>query len=593
MIGLLLLMAFSADQVRADCSEFTDCSSCSLSNNTCGYCSFGGLQQGTGACYSAANSTAATSCVAEFEGSWIVSPDQCAAPNASCADYSSGCQACAAAPLSLNCGWCADGAGCLSGTPAQPDDSQACGASWDWQAQACSAQQLCNQRDHTNCTHCQQQKDCGWCSQSQRCETGSAAEPSVDDCDRSSWFYEQCDVPSGDECSIYSDSCATCENAPLSLQCGFCATSGVCATGNSSGPSQGVCVETATSTWSFQSCPADGVCEASSTCSQCNVLNHCLWCEGNQRCVPGDMTPIPSATCSGDTIPQWHTCPASHSSYPSQGAWAAACLAGVLLFFVLRAALYSVTHRRTPRLGTRLTSGRTDVSDFSVGWRRLFPALLALVTLVLKLVSLSIDFWDIVRFDDDTTDLGGGRTIYGLFQMRQEFEGMPTTTLTYAQRCKYLTEDYLAVCRTLRAGGVFTFLLALFSVVGSVTLLILALRAWRRVGGLQKHGVQLWRWTGLTHTGSVSALLAWVLCAHIILHWEDGAGIAASWILLLVSWLLELALLIFCRRMVASTPEEGHAGAEPVAREDGMAYQQQYAEAPSYASVSYGAPGGY
>jgi hypothetical protein len=245
-----------------------------------------------------------------------------------------------------------------------------------------------------------------------------------------------------------------------------------------------------------------------------------------------------------------------------EGIWSIVGLSVGSLLFSIRACLYCITYSRTPRLGTRISSGRS-VNDFSLGWRRVAPCVLAVVCFMIKISALSLDRWDQLVYDGPL--VGKGRIWFGLFQMRHEADGRPTTTTTYASRCRQPameTEPHaLSVCRSLRAAGVMTFLTVLFSLVASMLLIVLALRSCGNAG-LQTQGVRLWRWSGLAQTGSFFACLFWLVSAHTILHWQDGAGISQSWVLVLVSWLFELVLLIFMRRLVASVPEVPGARAQ-------------------------------
>jgi hypothetical protein len=119
--------------------------------------------------------------------------------------------------------------------------------------------------------------------------------------------------------------------------------------------------------------------------------------------------------------------------------------------------------------------------------RLLFPV----ASLVIKLVALGLDRWTTVVMEvpmvghSQTTD-------WGLVRYRQR--GTSEGAMTYADSCKREEGGSLTECRTLRAGGAFTLLAAIFAVLSSLILIALTLGARRSLENLSARAMRMWRW---------------------------------------------------------------------------------------------------
>jgi hypothetical protein len=252
-----------------------------------------------------------------------------------------------------------------------------------------------------------------------------------------------------------------------------------------------------------------------------------------------------SCSCPGVPVP-------GDSSLTSAGKWGIFGVVFGSVLFVLRALLYCCTHRRTPSLGSRILSSHV-VADFQNGWRKWLPLVLVIFVLCMKLPALFIDEWD-------QSSSNGVTTKYGVYQSRTTADGQSEVTQKYSDRCQtapFNTGGELTMCRTLRVAGAFTLIAAIWSIVASFVYMFFDFQR----GGMAVHGVTLWRLSGLMQMGSLGSYWFWLISAHRVIYDDDSqATVSASFILFLVSWIVELGLLVFLRRAVASTAPTGHGG---------------------------------
>ena len=122
---------------------------------------------------------------------------------------------------------------------------------------------------------------------------------------------------SGDSCSSWTN-CYSCTTAPTG-NCGWCANTGMCHKGTSTGPQQGTCIAW---DWLSNECPATQAptpvpfsCSSLRNCSACTA-QLCGWCATEGRCEAGSASGPSVGTCvSWD----WYTnyCPATPPPAPT------------------------------------------------------------------------------------------------------------------------------------------------------------------------------------------------------------------------------------------------------------------------------------
>jgi len=561
-----------ANSQAVDCSKFSDCDSClSQSNSTCGYCSLTGSVEREGRCLSL--KVGGGEC-APPTGTWVVNDTQCAAVLDGCFNYPR-CDLCASAPMELNCGWCASQSACVAGTVFGPLDNSQCGmvGGWAFLHTPCTQQALCNQANGMNCTDCIDMSGCGSCRSTQRCEVGAAVDGAADgDCPTNDWYFgggtdSQCAAPAVDACNKFG-TCVECENAPPALSCGYCELTGLCSTGNPASPAiPGLCGTSeltfaVTGNWSFHSCPADSACENALSCAQCGRHEQCLWCEGNNMCVPGMKHPVPGHVCEGTLVTFGASCASdTKRPFPTAGALAILFMTVSGVGFFVRALLFFLDEKGTPRLGSHIQRGEPTVNFLSV-CRRLFPALLLLSSLALKAVALALDQWSAWYLKDGFTHNVDGHTFYGLTHRRTMEHGTMVYTPYDAECLLTPNKFHKRLCLTLEAGGITTYITIVWSLVFSGALLLFGLVICSSADFLSRRTVLLWRAAGQACTGSGFLLLFWALSSHLIVHFDDSrAGLGLSWILCVVAFAFDFCLLQWMRRVVCLTPRPGGTAA--------------------------------
>ncbi len=88
---------------------------------------------------------------------------------------------CAACTAMSTCGWCASSGSCLRGQSTGASNGSCSGTAWAWQTNQCPAAPCAR---FTDCRTCASQSACGWCGSSGRCATGTAMGPSTGTCGR-------------------------------------------------------------------------------------------------------------------------------------------------------------------------------------------------------------------------------------------------------------------------------------------------------------------------------------------------------------------------------------------------------------------------
>ena len=88
------------------------------------------------------------------------------------------------------------------------------------------------------CDCCFRRVQCGWCSATQKCSTGTSTGPTTGTCPAGDWDWgtSTCTAPT-DTCNQYSN-CVSCNDVGA---CGWCSSNNVCSTGTSSGPTTAAC----------------------------------------------------------------------------------------------------------------------------------------------------------------------------------------------------------------------------------------------------------------------------------------------------------------------------------------------------------------
>jgi len=580
----------------ASCSAYGTCGWC-VSNSSCAYCALAGAgKQGEGLCVER-DEQGKEQCASE-PGSLVQTAEQCAQPGDVC-EARVTCLACAAAPLALNCGWCAATGTCTSGTVQGPDSGISCGSGhsgWGFQSHSCTQQALCNQADRTNCTSCMEiSAACGWCAATERCETGGPMQPTDLDCPKAHWFIKGCDLPAADRCDGYA-SCVDCENAPAVLNCGWCSSTGLCVPGDATEPTPPaqcpVDSGTGNSSWTFQSCPSDVICSWETDCADCTAHPFCVWCgDGGGSCVPGQQQPIPSATCSASgVISHWQKCPASSEGdpLPVAGRWALACMVvSSILFTAVLLAACGLSKWLTPVLGSRIGVSGLRVSDFTRGCRRILPLLLSVSVVCLKLPALAMDQWDAEYLTSG--DKLFGSVLYGALTQRKHVDnitGGRNSAITYKDLCIKMegegqADSDVELCKMLRAAGGLTLaggLLSALATCGCFLLLLGTTFCRGLSGGLSRHAVRLWRLSFVGWLSTAWVCLVWIGAGHVVIIHEEGmeqVELGVSCILFLAALAFELALTMFLRRAVTSTPDltRGGGGGQPQSLLAGSAYR--------------------
>eukprot|EP01006_Ploeotia_vitrea_P009539 TRINITY_DN22652_c0_g1_i1.p1 TRINITY_DN22652_c0_g1~~TRINITY_DN22652_c0_g1_i1.p1 ORF type:complete len:695 (+),score=51.34 TRINITY_DN22652_c0_g1_i1:18-2102(+) len=220
------------------------------------------------------------------------------------------------------CGWCASTHACEQGSKGGPKKGT-CG-NWKWKNQtSCGAPApppvSCGRIG--KCSECVQQRTCGWCQSSSRCENGTNPGPTKGMCN--DWHFHTCYTPSppppppGSKCDIHHK-CNSCLNE---AGCGWCSSNGKCEAGGPLAPKKGTCTN-----WKWYSCglappspspspsppppapqppapppppsPVDH-CGTARDCQSCLHISGvaCGWCQTNHKCESGNSFGPYNGTC--------------------------------------------------------------------------------------------------------------------------------------------------------------------------------------------------------------------------------------------------------------------------------------------------------
>jgi hypothetical protein len=209
--------------VTDPCASSPDCAMCTA-RLSCGWC---GATMGcvTGSSSGPTGSTCASGW-AFLSSACMGSTDPCAAATT--------CGACAAVG---SCGWCGATNRCMRGTSTGPTGAT-CSTGWAGTVTACmSTSDPCAAA--TTCGVCSAMGSCGWCRATQRCMSGTATGPSMGTCTAGTWSWtrNQCTALPTDGCGS-SSGCVGCR---ARSNCGWCSDSDSCHSGTSSGPTDRSC----------------------------------------------------------------------------------------------------------------------------------------------------------------------------------------------------------------------------------------------------------------------------------------------------------------------------------------------------------------
>uniref|UniRef100_A0A7S3G4B3 PSI domain-containing protein n=1 Tax=Palpitomonas bilix TaxID=652834 RepID=A0A7S3G4B3_9EUKA len=170
--------------VKADCSQYTDCSTCTMYGN-CGWCS------SSNTCVSGSTSGPSTG---TCYGAWSWQSSQC-----SCSSYTS----CSGCTIYSSCGWCSDTNSCLPGSNDGPYGSTTCtGDSWSTSSDQCYVD--CS--SYYTCEDCSSSTACGWCrpgygddddSGIGSCYKGTYSSPTGGNTCSENWAYYSTSCPTG------------------------------------------------------------------------------------------------------------------------------------------------------------------------------------------------------------------------------------------------------------------------------------------------------------------------------------------------------------------------------------------------------------
>lgn len=214
------------------CARASSCGACT-SFGGCGWCG------GTNICVPGSSSGPTDGrCVT----GWAFSSVTCINPTDTC-DTLSGCGACLARS---GCGWCGASSRCVTANAARNGPmTGSCTAMWAGEVAACNVgADPCVTR--TDCGACTGTAGCGWCKSSNSCMSGSATGPATG---------RSCVTWAGlrSLCANLADSCNSSGNCALCTvrsDCGWCSDSDTCHSGSSSGPTDRAC---ASSRWRWRS----------------------------------------------------------------------------------------------------------------------------------------------------------------------------------------------------------------------------------------------------------------------------------------------------------------------------------------------------
>jgi hypothetical protein len=164
---------------------------------------------------------------------WAWTPGACSSVDP-CAS-STTCGACAAR---AGCGWCGATGRCATANTARTGPAAgACASGWAGTTTACAAPPVDPCGVYTDCNACASAGACGWCRGTARCMTGVGTGPTYGTCDTWAYLPNQCVALPTDPCRT-SSGCSSCVGRS---QCGWCSDSDTCHTGSSGGPTDRAC----------------------------------------------------------------------------------------------------------------------------------------------------------------------------------------------------------------------------------------------------------------------------------------------------------------------------------------------------------------
>jgi hypothetical protein len=160
-----------------------------------------------------------------------------------------------------------------------------------------SALQMCSARVRlfwiVSCASASTSLNCGWCAKTGVCTAGTASGPANNaTCGVNGWGFQGAACTQQAQCNTLNGAgCTTCVQAESGV-CGYCGTTGRCETGNSTAAVDGDC---AASQWSFSTatCPAeyDACNEYNSSCGKCESAPYymkCGYCSLTNTCSTGN-----------------------------------------------------------------------------------------------------------------------------------------------------------------------------------------------------------------------------------------------------------------------------------------------------------------
>lgn len=159
--------------------------------------------------------------------------------------------------------------------------------------------------------------------------------------------------------------------------------------------------------------------------------------------------------------------------------------------------------------------------------------------------------WSFADSDDST---GALETSYGVFSYHTDTVG----TTSYKELCSNFEGADLGACRTLRAGGVFTFIGSLIALLASFALVCKTMVI--SCCPLQ-HKWEPWMdsCSQVQTLAMFYVVLVWPLVGHVTLHALTDVGLGSSWSLYLASFIMSWALLLYWHAAIAARPDGNFA----------------------------------
>jgi hypothetical protein len=366
-----------------------------------------------------------------------------------------------------------------------------------------------------------------------------------------------------------------------------CAATGVCSTGDATGPaSPEVCAYTS---WAYPQCP----CEYAYDCTTCTQNSACGWCGSMSTPYTGTCLsssgyyPSPGTNCSSTFYTDYAICPSIQPTpwnapdFSAAGTAAVTLLSLTTLLLMVRILILGCVASQRPQWGLRLNlqiAGRIVIArDYSSMHSRLLPGLFLLPSLLLKLLSLGLDRWD--------RDSQAG-IWWGL--LRQRFDALIDSSSggaseSWADLCSLVdkteatdsTDD--VVCTIGSIGGIFTLITGIFCTLFIAAATVLFLLGVFKAAEAHRKAMSQWYLTTLAATFSLAAISYWLLVGHMAVHHLDGNNtLSTSWILMVISFVADCAAVGYYRRAIEhQVNPNGGAGAQYVQLPYGAGVQQQ------------------